>query len=874
MFPWLLDRALEHDQERILLDLACQRLAREGILRPWIGDMEQLVGSVIEAAHQETYHRLQALLTPELRARLDGLLLLEADQKLTRFTWLLQPPLSRTPAAIKTTIKKLHFLQQWNVPQWDLSCLHSNRQKRLAQLARARSNQALQRLLPHKRYSFLVAFCWQMHQELTDLIVKMFEECWDDILGRSRRQVEEYQKATSRTKDQLMRTLSQVASLVLQEDAIPSASLRKAIFERVDKEELQEAVVLATALTELNRHSHLDFLAARYSHIKQFSVSFLAALDFQNAFEGDDFFQALLLVKELQTGKRRKLPLEVPASFVTNAWKKFVFNSQKQVQRIPYELAVLSTLRDRLGNGDVYLQHSQKYTSLDSCLIDKTSWANGLQAEAIAQLGLPTPATQRLDDRMAELESALPLLEQILQEGGDIRLDEKGELVITPLEAEDIPASAVELNEALFALLPEVELTDLLVEVDRWTGFSAYLTGVDNLPKGDNHTALLYASLLASACNIPLTDMARSTGLDYQALWRVSTQYLREENLKRANVHLVNYHHQQWLPTHWGGGTLSSSDGQRFPVSGKIRNAQAIPRYFGFGKGLTFYTHSSDQYSQFGSTAIPSTVRDATYLLDEILGNETVLLLLEHVTDTAGYTDIIFALFDLLGLQFLPRLRDLAHQRLCKIKGRDLTYPSLKFTSSFDANYVRKQWDELVRLAASLKMGYVTSSILISKLNAYPRQHNLTHLLQEYGRLIKTNFILRYLQSKPLRRRINAQLNKGELLHALRAWLWFGGDGSIRKKQEEGQQQIVRSLNLLTNAVVLWNTVYLQAGHKQLQVEGYPVNEEDLAFLSPAKYAHINRLGRYSFLPSETVDASGLRPLRKTANVKTATQFP
>ena len=294
-----------------------------------------------------------------------------------------------------------------------------------------------------------------------------------------------------------------------------------------------------------------------------------------------------------------------------------------------------------------------------------------------------------------------------------------------------------------------------------------------------------------------------------------------------------------------------------------MRNAQAIPRYFGYGKGITFYTHSSDQYSQFGSVAIPSTIRDATYLIDEILGNETVLALLEHVTDTLGYTDIIFALFDLLGLQFLPRLRDLANQSLCKIKGKDLSYPSLKFTSTFNPEYVRKHWDELVRVAGSLKMGYVTSSLLISKLNAYPRQHNLTYLLQEYGRLIKTTFILRYLESQPLRRRINAQLNKGEALHALRSWLWFGGDGSIRKKQEEAQQQTVRSLNLLTNAVVLWNTVYMQAGFQQLKDEGYQVNEDDLAFLSPARYAHINRLGRYSFLPTEFLTANGLRPLKK-----------
>ena len=95
----------------------------------------------------------------------------------------------------------------------------------------------------------------------------------------------------------------------------------------------------------------------------------------------------------------------------------------------------------------------------------------------------------------------------------------------------------------------------------------------------------------------------------------------------------VNYHHKQWLSGYWGGGTLSSSDGQRFPTSGKIRNAKALPNYFGYGKGITFYTHTSDQYSQYGSKSISSTERDATYVLDEIIGNETDLTILEHTTD-------------------------------------------------------------------------------------------------------------------------------------------------------------------------------------------------------------------------------------------------
>ncbi len=68
---------------------------------------------------------------------------------------------------------------------------------------------------------------------------------------------------------------------------------------------------------------------------------------------------------------------------------------------------------------------------------------------------------------------------------------------------------------------------------------------------------------------------------------------------------------------------------------------------------------TSDQFSQYGSKVAPSTSRDATYVLDEILDNETELPIVEHATDTAGYTEMLFALFDLLGLQFAPRIRSI-----------------------------------------------------------------------------------------------------------------------------------------------------------------------------------------------------------------------
>jgi TnpA family transposase len=68
------------------------------------------------------------------------------------------------------------------------------------------------------------------------------------------------------------------------------------------------------------------------------------------------------------------------------------------------------------------------------------------------------------------------------------------------------------------------------------------------------------------------------------------------------------------------------------------------PKYFGQGRGVTFYTHKLDQYAQYRSQVIAS---EATYVLDEILGNEMELDILEHTTYTASYTNLVFALLNL-----------------------------------------------------------------------------------------------------------------------------------------------------------------------------------------------------------------------------------
>ena len=79
------------------------------------------------------------------------------------------------------------------------------------------------------------------------------------------------------------------------------------------------------------------------------------------------------------------------------------------------------------------------------------------------------------------------------------------------------------------------------------------------------------------------------------------------------------------------------------------------PRYFGYyERAITIYTHTSDQYSVFGTRVISCSPSEALYVLDGLLENDTVLRPREHYTDTHGFTEQLFGLCFLLGYSFIP----------------------------------------------------------------------------------------------------------------------------------------------------------------------------------------------------------------------------
>ncbi len=276
----------------------------------------------------------------------------------------------------------------------------------------------------------------------------------------------------------------------------------------------------------------------------------------------------------------------------------------------------------------------------------------------------PRQQLHRLD---AELHDAVAALESVLADPsseGLARLGNDGDLIVSPRPAEQVPTGAEAIAEATSALLPRVQLPALLIEVDQMTGFSEEFTHAGGAQsRNPKLRRNLYAALITYACNLGYAGMADASGISEDQLAWTSQWYLRQDTLRAANTRWVNAYHAHPLAALRGGGTLSSSEGQRFPQRGRSLTVRALSRYF-LDEGTTTYTHVSDQHSTYGTKVIPTTWRDAVAVLDEIFGNPTDLPLGEHTVDTAGQNLATFAIFNLAGLQFSPRIRDIGRLKL------------------------------------------------------------------------------------------------------------------------------------------------------------------------------------------------------------------
>src|SRR5260363_203689 len=259
---------------------------------------------------------------------------------------------------------------------------------------------------------------------------------------------------------------------------------------------------------------------------------------------------------------------------------------------------------------------------------------------------------------------------------------------------------------------------------------------------------------------------------------------------------------------------------------------------------MRFNSHVSDQDTPFHTKVINVGVRDATYVLDGWLYHESDLRIKAHDTDTAGFTDHVFGLMHLLGFRFAPRIRDLADKRWY-VPGKPADFPDVAALvgGSINTKHIRSHWNEILRLAASIRQGTGTASLMLRKLSSSPRQNGRAVALRELGRVERSVLTFAWLHNVELHRRVNARLNKGEARNALTRAVFFHRPGEMRDRSFENQRHRASGLTLVTAAIAVWNSVYLERAIQALREHSQSIEAYLLVYLLPFGWEHINLTG-------------------------------
>ena len=863
---WLLGRAVERDDPALLFTQALEYLHGERIVRPGLERIARTVAAVREEAGREIRHRLAPLLTAAWRARLDSVLVTDPRRKVAPLVWLSTGATSPSPDAVKNEAAKLRFLRALGTDRLDLSAVPPERLRQMAAVARKSTPAALRDLDEDRRYPMLLAALSAAHTEIVDELVQLFDQALAGTGHRAKNLLKEQAVERAAADQQRLGLLDDILVPVL-DDNLDDTAVGAAV-RGLGRGRLEAAARAGQDRTPRDG-GHLQLIEARYAHVRSFAPPVLAALTFSASVTPSEVLAAVELLQAMNADSRRRLPEDAPVDFIPARWRPYLDQARgagdENLAKHYWELATLFELQSRLRSGEIWVHGSRRYTNPASYLIPPAQWP-AHRDEVLARTGRPAGFAQRLTEIDEEIAGYLDLLEPMLASGdGSLRRDPDGTLHLKPLAAEVIDATAQAEVDDIYAMLPTVPLTEILIEADRETNFTRHFTHAGGArPRvGEiEHRRNLYAAVLAQACNFGATRMAELTGIPADTIEWTTRWYLSEANLRLAHSDMIDAHFRSWLAQSWGGGTLSSSDGLRLPMRGKSLTARALSRYF-LGEGLTSYTHVSDQHTTFGTQIIVSTDRDAPYVLDEILGNTTELPLLEHATDTHGQTLISIALFDLVGKRLSPRIAKLTEQRHWR------SHPAVHYqrwpnagpilTHPVQAGLIAEHWDDLQRIAGSLLDGHVSAALLIARLQAGSRQHPLAKALLEYGKLLRTAHALRWYTDEAFRRRIGRQLNRGETLNDLRRFIFYAERGKVRYRQLEDQTLQAHCNTLVVNACILSTTGYLEDA---ITCRG-GASDTAIALLSPAHFEAINPYGDMRFDVAAILARTSRRPLRR-----------
>jgi TnpA family transposase len=849
----------------VLFERATDWLLSYKVLLPGASVLERFVAKVRRRVEERLWRLLGQGVTAEQKVQLDQLLSVPVASRTSLLEQLRSGPVTASGPSLVRALQRVKTVRDLGLAKPVAAAIPPSRLALLARFAASAKVSVIKRLPPARRLATLIAFLQSLEATAQDDALDVLDIVLHDLFAEAVKADRKARLRTLKDLDQAALTLAETCTLALDE-SVPEAELRSRMLARTPRETLEQAVNQVQALARPPKDVYFRELDKHYRRVRRYLPTLLKHLQFCASPAGTPVIAALDWLRA--NAHRIKPSDQAPREVIAKAWEPHVIAADDQVNLRAYTFCVLDELRSALRRRDVFARPSWRYADPRAGLLAGAEWeaARPIICRTLGLAAEPAPVLAALSDA---LDCTYRAVAARLPENPAVRFetkDDQADLIVSPLDKLEEPPSLMQLREAVAARLPRVDLPEILLEMAARTGFTDAFTHItERSARVQDLATSLCAVLLAEACNTGPGPLIRqdNPALRRDRLAWVGQNYLREETLIAANARLVAAQSRIALAQAWGGGEVASADGLRFVVPVRTVHAGPNPKYFGTGRGVTWYNLISDQFTGLHAITVPGTLRDSLILLAVVLEQQTELQPTQIMTDSGAYSDVVFGLFSLLGYRFSPRLADVGGTRFWRIDpAADYGEFNAVSTSRINTALITQHWDDLLRLAGSLKLGKVPATGIMRILQRGDSPTRLAQALAEFGRLEKTLYTLNYLDDEVRRRATLTQLNRGEGRHSLARALFHGKRGELRQHYREGQEDQLGALGLVVNLIALWNTLYMEEVLTQLRREGYPIRDEDVARLSPLLFEHINLLGRYLFVLPEAVSKGALRPLR------------
>ncbi|MCA1682007.1 MAG: Tn3 family transposase, partial [Actinobacteria bacterium] len=603
-------------------------------------------------------------------------------------------------------------------------------------------------------------------------------------------------------------------------------------------------------------------LVGRIVVVSGFLKVLTRVIDFGTNAEGEAVLAAMRALPEVLAHRSAKLPAPLVAGqmidpqVVAGPWKRLVFGhptrEDASVDRNAYTFCVLEQFHRHLKRREIHADASNRWRNPAAQLLEGPAW-EAVKGDVLTTLGLPENPDALLAEHSRTLDDAYRQAGDRLKVNPAVRVDDDGKVHLSGVKAIEEPPSLVDLRKRTAAMLPRVDLPEVIVEVMAWepeiaAAFTAASGGRSRL--GDLDTSIA-ACLAAHSMNVGYRPVSKKgvPALERSRLSHVFQNYFRPETIGPANGPMVTRQAAIPLAQAWGGGLVAAVDGMRFVVPVPSVFARPNRKFFGPKRGMTWLNAINDQGVGRGAKVVSGTVRDSLHMVDVIFGLDGGELPEIVVSDTGSYSDLVFGLLELLGISYRPALADLPDQKGWRINTEADYGPLNTFArGKIDLARVRNHWSDILRVIASIYTGTVRAFDVVTMLQRDGHPTAMGEALAAYGRIFKSLHILAYIDvDETYRRDIKAIRNLQEGRHDLARTICHGKKGELFHRYERGLENQLGVLGLVLNCVVLWTTVYLNAALEQLRAQGYPVRDEDAARLSPFVRKHLGVHGTYSF---------------------------